>query len=75
VLASSLLAVVYLWRVVEALYRAPVTAPTMTVKEAPPALLIGAWILAAANIVFGLSTELSLGVAELAAAQLFGGAP
>jgi len=77
VLASSLLAVVYMWRVVEALYRAPAPAAAThaTVKEAPPALLTGAWVLATANIVFGLSTELSLGVADLAAAQLFGGSP
>lgn len=80
VLASSLLAVVYMWRVVEALYCAPrapatVESQAMTVTEAPLPLLAGAWLLAAANVAFGLSTELSRGVAERAALLLFGGAP
>ncbi|MDD9857734.1 MAG: monovalent cation/H+ antiporter subunit D family protein [Gammaproteobacteria bacterium] len=77
VLASSLLAVVYMWRVVEAVYCAPKTASaeSQTVTEAPLPLLIGAWLLAAANVVFGLSTELSLGIAERAAVLLIGDAP
>jgi len=74
VLASSLLAVIYMWRVVEAMYRAPPASPPgpRTVVEAPLPLLAGAWLLAAANVLFGLSTDLSLGVAEEAAALLFG---
>lgn len=77
VLASSLLAVVYIWRVAEAVYRAPKTAAAQpgAVSEAPLPLLAGAWLLAAANVVFGLSTELSLGIAERAAALLMSGAP
>jgi len=73
VLVSSLLAVIYMWRVADAMYRAPASpSPSTTVNEAPPALLIGAWLLAGANIAFGLSTELSRGVARSAAALLIG---
>jgi len=74
VLATSLLAVVYIWRVVEVAYFKP--APEgLKVREAPLALLIPTWALALANLYFGLDTSLNAGVARLAAQGLLGGAP
>lgn len=74
VLLSSLLAIVYVWRVVEAAYfrPAPADAPA---GEAPLLMLIPTWALVAANIWFGLDTRLSVGIASRAAESLMGGGP
>ena len=69
VLASSLLAAVYVWRVVEVAYFRP--SPTDAVgAEAPLALLVPAGLLIGASLYFGLFTEWSVGVAGRAAGQL-----
>ncbi|HCB13593.1 MAG TPA: cation:proton antiporter [Gammaproteobacteria bacterium] len=69
VLVTSLLAVIYIWRVVETAYFKP--APEgRVVNEAPLALLIPAWTLALANLYFGLDTSLNAGVARTAAEML-----
>ncbi len=74
VLVTSLLAVIYIWRVVEVAYFKP--APEgQIVREAPLALLIPTWTLALANLYFGLDTSLNAGVARLAAQSLLGVAP
>jgi multicomponent Na+:H+ antiporter subunit D len=75
ILLSSLLALVYVWRVVEVAYfrTAPEGAPE--VSEAPWGILAPAWLLIGATVVFGVFTELSVGVASRAAAMLLGGAP
>lgn len=70
ILMSSLLAVVYVWRFVEAAYfRAP-PAGEEGRSEAPLALLIPAWLLVAAVVWFGLETSFSVGTAFEAAQQL-----
>jgi multicomponent Na+:H+ antiporter subunit D len=74
VLLSSLLAIVYVWRVVEAAYFRPSPAGAAE-GEAPLAMLIPTWALVAANVYFGLDTRVSVGVAERAAAFLMGGSP
>ncbi|MDS4042314.1 MAG: monovalent cation/H+ antiporter subunit D family protein, partial [Candidatus Competibacter sp.] len=72
VLITSLLAVIYIWRVVEVAYFKP--APEgQVVREAPLALLIPTWTLALANLYFGLDTSLNAGVARRAAEMLLGG--
>ena len=74
VLATSLLAVIYIWRVVEVAYFKP--APEgRAVREAPLALLFPTWALALANLYFGLDTSLNAGVARLAAQGLLGVTP
>jgi multicomponent Na+:H+ antiporter subunit D len=74
VLAGSLLAVIYVWRVVEAGYlRAP--AADTVVREAPLSLIAPTWILVAANVYFGVNTDLTAGLAGRAAALLMGGVP
>ena len=70
ILFGSLLAVVYVGKIVEALYFKPATNSNLTVKEAPFLLLAPTWILVFANIYFGLDTDLTVGVAGRAAQAL-----
>jgi multicomponent Na+:H+ antiporter subunit D len=72
VLASSLLALVYIWQVIEVAYFKPAEDQSKDIKEAPATLLIPTWILIIANIYFGLDTSLTVGVAERAASLLLG---
>ena len=59
VLVSSLVAVAYVMRIVEAMYfkRPPEGAPPL--KEAPLALLIPTYVLVLASLYFGVDTELT----------------
>jgi len=75
VLAASLIAVVYVWRIAEAVWFRDPEAPPDDVREAPLGLLVPVWVLALANIWFGLDTRWSLGVAETAARTLLGASP
>jgi multicomponent Na+:H+ antiporter subunit D len=67
VLLSSLLALVYVWRVVEACY---FRAPASETAEAPVSMLVPAWILVAACVYFGLDTSVTVGAASDAARAL-----
>jgi multicomponent Na+:H+ antiporter subunit D len=74
VLITSLMAVVYVWRVVEAAYfhqPAPASAARQ-VREAPLSLLLPTWVLVVANIFFGIDAGLTTGVARRAAELLLG---
>jgi multicomponent Na+:H+ antiporter subunit D len=75
ILLSSLLAVVYVGRVVEALYFRQPAADHIRpgLREAPFAMLAPTWILIAAAIVFGLTTDWTYGVAAEAAGLLLQG--
>jgi multicomponent Na+:H+ antiporter subunit D len=75
VLLASIIALVYVWRVVEAAYFREPDAPAGDVREAPLALLVPTWTLALANIWFGLDTRLTAGLATTAANNLLGGTP
>ena len=72
VLLSSLLAVVYIWRVVEVAYLKPVPEDAPKIEDAPPAMLIPTWILIGASVYYGINTDLTVGVAKQAAQQLLG---
>ena len=72
ILLSSLLAVIYVWRVVETVYFKPAPVGSQPVEEAPPAMLVPTWILIGASVLFGIHTELTVGVAEAAASNLLG---
>jgi multicomponent Na+:H+ antiporter subunit D len=63
VLVTSLVAVLYVWRVVEVAYfeARPADAPAVT--EAPWSLLAPIWVLVAANLYFGIETGLTVGLA------------
>ncbi len=71
ILVSSLLAIVYVWRLVEAAYLSPSPegAPS---GEAPLVMLIPTWVLMLASVYFGVDTRVSVGVATRAAEFLLG---
>ena len=71
---ASLLAVAYVWKLVEAVYfrELPGGRPS-PVREAPISMIVAAWGLAGANIWFGVDASWPVGVANRAAAALVGG--
>ena len=73
VVGSSMLAVVYVWRFVEAAYFREPSAELARLREAPLSMLIPAWVMVIACIYFGLDTDLTLGGAGAAAAELLRG--
>ncbi len=74
IVASSLLAVIYVWRVVEVAYFNP-AAPgiDMTVREAPLSMLVPMWLLVAASVYFGIDATATMDIALDAADFLLGG--
>ena len=70
VLLGSLLAVIYVWKLVEAAYFQTPEEGAPVVKEAPLSLLIPTWILIGASIYFGIDTNLTVGAADAAATSL-----
>ncbi len=78
-LLGSLLAAVYIWRIVEVAYfKEPVadkTGQQATSEEAPWTFLVPIWLLVGANIYFGIDTRLSVQLAHLAAQSLIGVTP
>lgn len=73
IVASSLIAVAYVGRVIElmVLREPPADGPLAApVKEAPPSMLISMWLLVAANVYFGLRTEFTADLASQAAGAL-----
>lgn len=71
VVAGSMLAVVYIGRVIEAGVFQEAADPTR--REAPWGMLVPLWILVIANIWLGIDTRLTVDFAEAAAAQLMAG--
>jgi multicomponent Na+:H+ antiporter subunit D len=74
ILLSSLLAVVYVWRIIEIAWfrQAPAGAKR---EEAPLSMLVPTWVLIGATLYFGFHTDLTVGVARQAAQALLGGTP
>jgi multicomponent Na+:H+ antiporter subunit D len=75
VLAASLMALIYIWRVVEQAYLRPGPDRVEAVAEAPLTLLVPTWVLATANLYFGIDGSHTAGIAGRAAATLLGLAP
>jgi len=77
IVATSLLAAVYCGRIIEVAYFRDPDPDTIQsrAREAPLMMLIPVWILIAANIFFGINTELTLDVASRAAGVLLGTGP
>ena len=72
IVASSLLAVIYVWRLVEVLYlRAPITETND--KEVSLHMLLPMAVVALACIYFGLATDLTVSSAQVAAKGLLAG--
>tara|TARA_Y100001935_G_scaffold223408_1_gene198835 strand:- start:71462 stop:72946 length:1485 start_codon:yes stop_codon:yes gene_type:complete len=72
VILGSLLAAVYIWRMIEVLWIRNSSSQLTSVKEAPIGLLLPAWVLALANIYFGIDTSISIDNAENIAIFLLG---
>ncbi|MFL0809398.1 MAG: monovalent cation/H+ antiporter subunit D family protein [Agarilytica sp.] len=75
VLFGSLLAVVYVWKIVEYAYFHLPEDGNDKFDEAPMSLLIPTWLLVVANIYFGVNTEFTVNIADLAVFSLFGATP
>ena len=73
IVASSLLAVIYVWRVVEVIYFREATGAAVDAEEAPMSLLVPTWILIGASVYFGIDATTTLDVAVAAAKALLGG--
>ena len=75
VVITSLLAAVYVWRVLQSAYFAEPApdSPQSRASEAPWMMLAPLWTLALANLWFGLETSVNVDIPVLIARQLFGG--
>ncbi|WP_205596449.1 monovalent cation/H+ antiporter subunit D family protein [Wenzhouxiangella sp. XN201] len=72
IVISSLMAVIYVWRVVEAAWFKSRPAEAEPVREAPLALLVPLWLVVGLNFWFGLDTRLPVAGATAAAQALIG---
>jgi multicomponent Na+:H+ antiporter subunit D len=72
ILISSLLALIYIWRVIEPAYFGEVPEGKSTIREAPLSMLIPTYAVVAATLLFGIWTPLSVGIARRAAESLLG---
>jgi multicomponent Na+:H+ antiporter subunit D len=80
VVAGSLMAVAYIWRIVEAAWFTEPATPDIVAaagapREAPSLVLLVTWVAALANVAFGLVTGMQRELAERAAGALLGSLP
>jgi multicomponent Na+:H+ antiporter subunit D len=73
IVASSLVSLVYIGRVVEAAYFREPTKENETARDMPLSMLIPTWIMAGATVYFGIDTSLTVDVARRAAEMLLTG--
>ncbi len=74
IVMSSLLAVIYVWRIVEMAYLQP-SPPNRQISRAPTIMLLPMWVLVLANIYFGIDASFPTTLANQAALLLLGGQP
>ena len=70
--ASGLLAVIYSWRMIEAIYFTPEPEGREAVQEAPLSMLVPLWILAGLCVLLGINASWTLDLAIEAATALVG---
>ena len=73
IVASSLIAVIYIGRIVEVAYFREPTPEVAATRDPPPSMLVPMIVLGMATIYLGLFTEWSAGLARDAAGLLLGG--
>lgn len=73
ILIGSLLALIYIWKLVETAYFGRPAGDVAVVGEAPWSMQVSIWLLVGANLYFGIDTDLTVGVARDAAGSLLGG--
>jgi multicomponent Na+:H+ antiporter subunit D len=72
IMASSVLAVVYVWRLVEVAYfKEPASGASPASEDPPWRMLLPTWILTAATVYFGLFSDFAVEIANLASQQIF----
>ena len=74
ILGGSLLAILYVWKIVEHAYFRPSPRPARDIpatREAPLTMLVPLWLLVAGNIYLGLDTSFSAGFADTAMRAFF----
>jgi multicomponent Na+:H+ antiporter subunit D len=74
ILAGSLVAAAYVWRMIEVLYLQPADGPG-EFREAPASMLVPTWTLILISLWLGVDTRFSVGFAEQAAASLMAAVP
>ncbi|MDX1374871.1 MAG: monovalent cation/H+ antiporter subunit D family protein [Burkholderiales bacterium] len=75
VVATSLIAVAYVWRFVEAAYLSAPTDATPATGDVPRSLLVPAWVMVGACVWFGFDTSFTVEYARRAATLLMGAGP
>ncbi len=75
IVVSSLLAVIYFWKIIEIAYFKPRPEGAAEISEVPLNMLLPIWVMVASNVYFGMNTDLTVSAAMSAAKSLIGGAP
>ena len=75
IVIGSLLAVVYMWKIIEAAYFFPRLSGRAAVKEAPLELLLPLWILVGCNFYFGIQADITIGIANEVATNFLDNSP
>lgn len=75
IVTGSLMAVVYVWRIVEAAWFRQPPEDAAVLREAPLAMLSATWLAALANVYFGLAPDLPFRLSRTAAESLLGHLP
>ncbi|MBF0621017.1 MAG: monovalent cation/H+ antiporter subunit D family protein [Magnetococcales bacterium] len=75
ILVSSLLSIIYIWKVVEAAYFKKPKRALPKARDPGPTMWVPMWILAAASIWFGVDAGTTVGIANKVAETLLGGVP
>jgi multicomponent Na+:H+ antiporter subunit D len=75
IIVSSLLAVIYFWKVIESAYFKPRLDGATEIKEAPLSMLIPIWVMVGSNFYFGINTDFTISIATKAAKSLIGVSP
>ena len=70
VLCASLLAVIYVWKMLERIWFTEPPESTAHIKEAPATMLISTWALILTSLYFGMHADFTVGMAQKAAAFL-----
>jgi multicomponent Na+:H+ antiporter subunit D len=75
IIVSSLLAVIYFWKVIESAYFKARPEGAVGISEAPLSMLIPMWVMVGSNFYFGINTNFTISAATKAAKSLIGGSP
>ncbi|MDC9700807.1 MAG: monovalent cation/H+ antiporter subunit D family protein [Alphaproteobacteria bacterium] len=70
---SSVIAVIYMGRILEVAYFGEPSSSSVNVREAPASMLVPLWVLALSSIYFGFDTRFSVGMASKVAETLLMG--